>query len=73
MNKENSFLIRPRSLVQVLYRPPFRIKPRTALFFYQHLTLAACLSTSGGYHGVCGSFFRVSIKLSKGMAARVIG
>lgn len=32
-----------------------------------------CVRLSEGHHGVCGSFFRVSINLSRGMAARVMG
>ena len=38
--------------------------------------LKLALPVSGAvldHHGVCGSFFRVSIKLSRGMAAKVIG
>jgi len=40
MNKGNSPLIRPRSLVRALYRPPC-IEPSTALVFWRNLMTAA--------------------------------
>ncbi len=39
----------------------------------RHKTNIACVSTRRDYHGVCGSFFSVSISLSRGIAANISG